>query len=146
MASLLSPQDIAAAQNALEDVMDTFFTLPITLIRITEKKPDRWNTGTHAAVRYELNALYEQSSNQTDVAQVGATGVYDDSDGLFSLSFKALDAAGLVANGLPAINPATDTIEAQGKVYDILGVHPDGFLVERYELVKLIVKLSPRTV
>jgi hypothetical protein len=145
MASLLSPNDVAAAQAALESVMETFYTFPIKIRRVEANKPTRWGNETKSAVEYDLPALYEQSANQTDIAQDSTLGAYEDYDGAFSLSFKVMDTAGLVANGRPAINAATDTIEYQGLLYDILGVHPLGAFVERYEYVVIIVKRSPRS-
>lgn len=143
---LLTAQDVAAVREALENVMDTFLTLPITYKKASTL-PDAWGENkAQQFTNYNLFALYVESDNQTSTVDRTSTGAYDVVDGYFLLSFLRLQEAGLVVNGLPDMNPATDFVEANGKTYQFEGVPVIGQFKGRFECVKIIVKKYPNRV
>jgi hypothetical protein len=140
MPSLLDPNTILQFRNAIKDVTDTFLQLPI-VYRKAGGMPDRWGEkDSQQFINTNLLSMYVESDNQTSTVTTTAKGAYDVNDGYFLFNFDDLDALGLIQNGLPTFQPATDYIIANSETYEVLGAPPLGQLADRFTLVKVIVK------
>ncbi len=146
MPSLISANDLLQIQVALENTMDTFFTLPVTYYKAVNM-PNRFGEmEANTFEEFELLAFYKESNNQTDTVDTSENGSFDDGDGYFLISFLKMQEAGLIVDGLPNLNPSTDYIRANNKEYEVMAVPPLGLFIERFEVVKIIVKKTPNVV
>jgi hypothetical protein len=139
---LLTSADVAAIRGALKDAKDTFLKRPIKVDKVVH----RFGAPAPTYTEYDFLALFVESSGQTDIVQRKERGAYDDSDGYFLVDFAALEAAGLVAGGVPTVNATTDLVSANGMEYQIMGVHPVGDLRGQFEAVRLMVKRDVKRV
>lgn len=140
MPTLLDTNTVLQFRNAIKDVTDTFLQLPI-VYRKASGMPDRWGEkDSQQFIDTNLLSLYVESDNQTNTATTTSKGAYDVNDGYFLFNFDDLDTLGLIQNGLPTFQPATDYIIANSETYEVLGAPPLGQLIDRFTLVKVIVK------
>lgn len=144
----LSQNTIAKIRGAVKKTTDTFLQKD-AVYRLKTQTVQRWGEGEGEATAYavyNLKALYVESDNDSDIIMQKQIGNYNEAFGYFLFNFDDLDAIGLVQNGQPVMNPNTDLITCDSVEYEVLGVHPLGQLVDRFTVVKVIVKKTIRDI
>lgn len=149
MSDLISSSEYAEIRSAIQDVKDTFFKLPVTVIlyrttkltRFSEKKSNNLNPTSIA-----MTGLYVPSKSDDDSqAMQDRKGFSDISEGAIYLGYTeclATTPALIDGNGSPNIIPNKDELEFLGRKATIIGVNILGPDEAVFHLVKVHYKMD----
>lgn len=145
MADLLSASDWSEIRSALQDVMDTFFKLPVTYVRRTSRKLHAFHEDRAADLTktsYPLFALMVPDSKDDDDSKSLEVnkGYADLSEGYVYFNYQSLanhTPALIDANGRPAFIANKDSLVLLGKEVTITGVNLVGPTQSNFQLVKV---------
>lgn len=145
MADLLSSSDWTDIRSALQDVMETFFKLPVTYVRRTDRKLQAFHEKRSAdlvATNYPLLALMvpENKDDESAKSLEVNKGYADLSEGYLYFNYQVLlnhNPALIDANGKPVITANKDSLILMGKEVTITGVNLVGPSESNFQLVKV---------
>lgn len=119
---------------------DMLMRLPIKILKKSLPTLDRFGENTQTSfVEYEILGLQKQFNENSDITKEENIGKIDVSDGYFLFNFDDLENIGLMVNDVILID-VTDFCLANDTKYQITSIHPIGQLVDKFTMVKVLVK------
>lgn len=143
MADLLTGGDWTEIRGALQDVMDTFFKLPVTFVSRRQRKLVAFHENRKDDLEettFEMMALLVPNNKDESKSQVTQEpkGFIDTSQGYLYFNYKWLkDNNFLLDDGLPNMIPNKDSFRFMGVEVSIIGVNVVGPTEADFQLVKV---------
>jgi hypothetical protein len=118
---------------------DMLMRLPIRIQKVQKTLNRFGENDNFELVEYELLGLQKEFNQSSDIVKEENIGKIDIADGYFLFNFDDLEEAGLIVNNLMLID-VTDFCVANGIKYQITSIHLVGQLVNKFTMVKILVK------
>lgn len=118
---------------------DMLMRLPITIQKVLPSLNRFGESTNFELVEYELLGLQKEFNQASDITKEENIGKIDVADGYFLFNFDDFERAGLIVNNLVLVD-VTDFCIANAIKYQITSIHLLGQLVDKFTMVKILVK------
>lgn len=134
--NLISDTQHSKIRAALQDVVDTFFTTPVTYLLHTEEFADGTMQNISKPVTpYELKGFVEYpSTNGTEIDE-NTEGAIEQTEVKIMFGYDDLEKLNLIENLMPVFKPEEDEFLLSGKLYKVTFAAVEGALQPNNVLV-----------